>query len=283
MIRDLYDGTQAARRVETGRHLVAGAGGVVHGERPPRHSKTHKHGGLAMKGGRVAAWITIGLLVAAAGCGGAGKDGAAEATTAAIGGTAPAAGTESPVLAAATGALIPQGNKQSDPLHPEVVIETSMGNIRVVLDKQNAPLTVENFLTYVDSGFYDQTIFHQVLKDYVILGGAFTASLVEKKAGHPIYNEAHNGLKNVSGTIAMARRPEAPDSATCQFFINVTDNPMLDHKDGALEEYGYCVFGNVTDGMEVVQRIANVEVHDQGEFERIPVQPVLIKSIRRLP
>ncbi len=237
-----------------------------------------------MKGGRIGVCIAVGLLASMAGCGSSGQDGAAKATPAAInGGAAPAAGTESPVLAAPTGSLTPKLQKRSDPLHPEVVIETSMGNIKVLLDKQNAPLTVENFLTYVDGGYYDETIFHQVLKDYVILGGAFTSGLVEKEAGHPIYNEAHNGLKNVSGTIAMARRPETPDSATCQFFINVSDNPMLDHKESSLEEYGYCVFGHVIEGMEVVRRIADVEVHDEGEFERIPVQPVVIKSIRRLP
>lgn len=239
-----------------------------------------------MKGGRVViGWLAFGLLAGIAGCGSSGEGTSAEATPAAINGGAAGASTlaaSNPMLAA-TASTIPAGQSAaSDPLHPVVAIETSMGNITLTLDKQSAPVTVDNFLAYVDAAFYDQTIFHQVLKDYVVLGGAFTADLKEKQAGHPIYNEAHNGAKNLRGTIAMARRPESPDSATCQFFINVSDNAMLDFKDRTPEEYGYCVFGQVTAGMEVVDRIADVQVRDQGEFERTPVQPVLIKSVRRL-
>ncbi len=172
----------------------------------------------------------------------------------------------------------------TDPLHPTVVIDTSLGPITVRLDNEKAPLTVNNFLSYVESGYYEQTIFHQVIKDYpkVILGGAFTAEKSEKAARTPIYNEAHNGLKNRRGTIAMARLPDAIHSATCHFFLNLTDNEGLDHKDRTLEGYGYCVFGEITQGIEVADKIAGVEVEDTEQFERIPVRTVMIRSIRQL-
>lgn len=172
----------------------------------------------------------------------------------------------------------------TDPLHPTVVIDTSLGRITVRLDQEKAPLTVKNFLSYVESGHYDQTIFHQVIKDYpkVILGGAFTADKSEKETDPPIYNEAHNGLKNRRGTIAMARLPDAVHSATCHFILNLADNEILDHKDQTDEGYGYCVFGEITEGIDVADRIAAVEVHDTEEFERIPVETVMIRSIRKL-
>jgi cyclophilin family peptidyl-prolyl cis-trans isomerase len=167
---------------------------------------------------------------------------------------------------------------------PAVVIDTSLGSITVRLDAEKAPLTVENFLSYVDSGHYDQTIFHEVIKGYpsLILGGAFTPELSEKRAALPIYNEAHNGLKNRRGTIAMARQADAIHSATCYFFLNLADNEVLDHKDRSLEGYGYCVFGEITQGLDVAEAIGEVEVHDTEQFERIPVKPVVIQSIRRV-
>jgi len=177
----------------------------------------------------------------------------------------------------------------SNQLHPKVLIETSLGNVTVELDAEKAPLTVDNFLSYVDNGFYDQTIFHQVFKDYVILGGSYSPDLKEKEAGAAIRNEARGGLKNLRGTIAMARRADVIDSATCQFFFNLKDNPKLDYKEGggevysSPEDYGYCVFGSVTEGMDVLEQIGSVAVHDSGEFEMIPVQTVLIRSIRRVP
>ena len=179
----------------------------------------------------------------------------------------------------------PSGKPAGDPLHPVVVVETSLGNITVRLNAENSPLTVDNFLAYVDSGHYDRTIFHQVLQDYprVVIGGAFTSELIEKPVHTPIRNEAHNKLSNRRGTIAMARQPEAVDSATCHFFFNVTDNEkVLDHKDRTLEGYGYCVFGEVVEGLDVVDRIAEAEVHDKPQFEQIPVQTVLIRSVRRV-
>jgi cyclophilin family peptidyl-prolyl cis-trans isomerase len=152
---------------------------------------------------------------------------------------------------------------------------------------------VGNFLDYVDSGFYDQTIFHQVLKNYVIIGGGYSSQFIEKQAGTEIRNEAgdRGARKNLRGTIAMARRPNKIDSSTCQFFINVSDNPQLDYrppKSGVarVDDYGYCVFGKVVEGMEIVDKISGVAVGDKrvgkNEFERTPDKPVLITSVRRV-
>jgi cyclophilin family peptidyl-prolyl cis-trans isomerase len=181
------------------------------------------------------------------------------------------------------------GGSGSDPsgtdlLHPTVVIDTSLGSMTVRLDAEKAPLTVQNFRSYVDSGHYDQTIVHQVIKDYpkVVLGGAFTPEGSEKTARTPIYNEAHNGLKNRRGTIAMARQADAIHSATCYFFLNLTDNEVLDHQDRTLEGYGYCVFGEITEGIEVADKIGEVDVEDTEQFERIPVETVMIRSMRWL-
>jgi len=177
---------------------------------------------------------------------------------------------------------------------PVVVIETNFGGITVELDRQRAPITVENFLSYVERGQYDQTIVHQVFPKAVILAGGYTRSLRPIEPGASILNEAHNGLKNLRGTIAMYREPGDPHSGTCQFFINVKDNPIYDHKPptfgsnlGVLaavppEDYGYCVFGKVIQGMEVVDRIASVELQDTELFERTPKTPVIIHSIKRI-
>ena len=142
-------------------------------------------------------------------------------------------------------------------------------------------MTVDNFLnSYVGDRFYDQTIVHQVYKGQGILAGGYGTNLVEKPARTPIRNEALNGLKNHRGAIAMVRQPDAIDSATSQFFINVADNPALDYKDRTPAGYGYCVFGEVTEGMDVVDKINNVPVHDEGGLDRTPVQRVVVKSIR---
>jgi cyclophilin family peptidyl-prolyl cis-trans isomerase len=221
-------------------------------------------------------------MLSLAGCG-SGDDGDSEAGSAATegaGANPDSAGTPSGDVAATPGA---------ERLPPAIVIETEMGKITVELDYEKAPMTVENFLRYVSDGFYDGTVFHQVYPGAVILGGMFTPELVEKPAGAPVSNEAHNGLKNTRGTIAMARQYDVIDSATCQFFINVKDNPNFDHQPHArqdlsnAEDYGYCVFGRVSDeSMPVIDQIANVAVHDQGEFEQTPVQTVLIKSVRKI-
>ncbi len=226
-----------------------------------------------MSSTKVVAWLAVVLLVSTAGCGASNEAGDSQ-SAASIAGSAAPSGTG----AAAEG----QAANAADPNHPQILIDTSLGKITVALDADKAPLTVENFLSYVDQGFYDQTIFHQSLKDYVILGGAFTSDLKEKQAGLPVRNEAHNGLKNTRGTIAMARLPNVIDSATCQFFIDVTDNPALDYRGDTADTYGYCAFGKITDGMEVADQIANIKVQDQGDFEKIPVKTVMINSIRRV-
>lgn len=216
------------------------------------------------------------LATTLAGCGGKSDD----ATPAAINGNKPAeqATPGGPSINPASSAA---GAKAQDPFHPEVVVETSLGNITITLDAQNADRTVDSFLQYVDSGHYDGTIFHQVFAGYAILGGAFTPDYQEKEAIRKVFNQATNGLKNVRGTIAMARKADVIDSASCQFFINVSDNPSLDHQGQSPEQYGYCVFGKVSDGMDVVDKIASVPVKDVEQMEQTPVEPVLIKSIRR--
>ena len=158
---------------------------------------------------------------------------------------------------------------------PVVVIETSVGDITVELDPAKAPLSVENFLGYVKDGFYSGTIFHRVIKDFMIQGGGMTADGQPKKTKAPIRNEAANGLKNTRGTIAMARTPEV-NSATSQFFINTVDNGFLDHKGIDPKDFGYCVFGKVTAGMDVVDKIRNAPTKP-GDF---PVDPVVIKSVK---
>jgi len=179
--------------------------------------------------------------------------------------------------------------------NPVVVIETSMGNIKVELNEEKAPITVKNFLGYVDDKFYDGTIFHRVMgkentpkkKDFMIQAGGFTEDRKEKKTKDPIKNEWKNGLSNKRGTLAMARTPD-PDSASAQFFINVVDNDFLD---GAPDEPGYAVFGKVIDGMDVVDKIKAVKtgkksfvVKDgsKAEFDNVPTDEVVIKSIRRV-
>lgn len=166
--------------------------------------------------------------------------------------------------------------------YPTVVLKTSLGDVTVKLDAKRAPRTVNNFLHYVENGHYNETIFHQIDSGYVVLGGSYTSELTEKGARYPIVNEADNGMKNVRGTIAMARRPDEIDSATCQFFINVNDNPNLDHCGDSPEEFGFCVFGEVIAGMEVVDKMSDLEVRDTERFEKLPVETVLLETARRI-
>jgi cyclophilin family peptidyl-prolyl cis-trans isomerase len=163
--------------------------------------------------------------------------------------------------------------------NPVVVVETSMGTIKIELNQDKAPITVKNFLAYVDDKFYDGTIFHRVISDFMIQGGGFKPGLEEKKTKEPIKNESDNGLSNTKYTIAMARTKK-PDSATSQFFINVEDNDKLDRAKFP-DKIGYCVFGKVIEGMDVVDKIKAVEVRDVGDNEKVPVKDVIIKSIRR--
>ncbi|MFH1438796.1 MAG: peptidylprolyl isomerase [Pseudomonadota bacterium] len=163
--------------------------------------------------------------------------------------------------------------------NPRVIIETSMGNITVELNAEKAPISVKNFLSYVDKSFYDGTTFHRVIKGFMIQGGGFEPGLKKKQTDPPIKNEADNGLKNDRGTIAMARTGVV-DSATSQFFINHVDNDMLDHKDTSTKGYGYCVFGKVVEGMDVVDKIAGVGTTVAGMMKDVPAEDVMIKSIK---
>ena len=171
---------------------------------------------------------------------------------------------------------------QPAPGNPVAVISTSMGDITVELFKDRAPASVENFLKYAD-GFFDGTVFHRVIPGFMIQGGGFTAEMIEKPTGPPIRNEAANGLNNVRGTLAAARTM-ALRSATSQFFINVADNrAKLDHRGYSPADFGYAVFGRVLSGMDVCDRIAAVKTHSLGPHEDLPVEPVVIKSVRMKP
>jgi len=158
----------------------------------------------------------------------------------------------------------------------QVKLETSEGNIVLELDLTRAPLSVLNFIKYVESGFYDGTIFHRVIKNFMIQGGGFTPEMKRKQTNAPILNEADNGLKNVRGSIAMARTND-PHSATAQFFINVVDNPFLDHSSKTPRGWGYAVFGHVTKGMDVVDKIREQRTGPNGPFPSdVPLKTVTI-------
>jgi cyclophilin family peptidyl-prolyl cis-trans isomerase len=163
---------------------------------------------------------------------------------------------------------------------PQVQIVTSLGSITLELNADKAPQTVANFLKYVEDKHYDGTIFHRVIKNFMIQGGGMTASMAEKSTRAPIKNEANNGLKNERGTIAMART-QAPHSATSQFFINTVNNDMLDYP--GMDGWGYCVFGKVIAGMDVVDKIRAVTTKTVGPYENVPQEPVVIKSMQVLP
>ena len=166
--------------------------------------------------------------------------------------------------------------------NPVVLMKTSMGDIKIELDKGKAPITVENFLVYVNDKFYDGTIYHRVIPAFMIQGGGFDKDMTQKKTKAPIKNEAGNGLKNLNGTIAMARTND-PNSATAQFFINTKDNPFLDHKNDTPQGMGYAVFGKVVDGADVVKKIEQVQTTTRAPYENVPVTPVIIESIRVVP
>jgi peptidyl-prolyl cis-trans isomerase B (cyclophilin B) len=160
---------------------------------------------------------------------------------------------------------------------PRVKLETSMGDIVLTLNPEKAPATVANFLTYVREGFYDGTIFHRVIKGFMIQGGGFDARMEKKQTRAPIANEADNGLANVKGSIAMARTAD-PNSATSQFFINTVDNDFLNYRAKNAKGWGYCVFGSVSEGLAVVQKIEQVVTGSQGFYRDVPQTPVLIKK-----
>ncbi|MBI5783796.1 MAG: peptidyl-prolyl cis-trans isomerase [Gammaproteobacteria bacterium] len=162
--------------------------------------------------------------------------------------------------------------------NPRVRLTTGLGVIELELYADKAPQTVRNFLAYVERGYYNGTIFHRVIPGFMIQGGGFVPGMREKTTGVPVKNEADNGLKNLAGTIAMARTSD-PQSAAAQFFINTVDNPALDHRDKTDRGWGYAVFGKVTKGMDVVKKIESVSTHTVGPFQNVPAQDVVIEKV----
>jgi len=175
----------------------------------------------------------------------------------------------------------PAAQKAADPI---VVLHTTAGDIQLQLFAEKAPQTVNNFLSnYANQGFYDETIFHHVEEGVMLIGGGFTSSFEPKPVRTPIYNESRNGLANYRGAVAMIREPDSPHSATSQFYINLTDNPGLDFKSNDADDpFGYCVFGEVVSGLEVVERIAHMPTSAHGEFSKVPSPTVAIRSVERL-
>ena len=163
--------------------------------------------------------------------------------------------------------------------NPQVVMETSMGTVKIELFKDKAPISTRNFLTYVKEAYYDGTIFHRVIKGFMVQGGGMDVDMNQKKTKFAIKNEANNGLKNTRGTLAMART-SVVDSATSQFFINVVDNAFLDYKGKTPDLFGYAVFAQVVEGMDVVDAIREVKTGNKGGHQDVPVEPVFINSIR---
>ena len=165
--------------------------------------------------------------------------------------------------------------------NPKVRMTTSAGVIELELDAKRAPITTENFLKYVDQGFYDGTVFHRVIPGFMIQGGGFLPGLKQKPTNATIKNEANNGLKNNAGTIAMARTND-PHSASAQFFINTVNNPFLDHREQSPQGWGYAVFGKVTSGMDIVKKIEGVATGNVGPHQNVPRQDVVIQKMERV-
>jgi len=164
--------------------------------------------------------------------------------------------------------------------NPIVLIETSSGEILVELFEDKAPETVANFLEYIDNEFYKNTIFHRVIKDFMVQGGGMDIHMAEKETNAGVKNEADNGLENELGTLAMARTMD-PNSATAQFFINLNDNKFLNHTEPTMEGWGYCVFGKVIDGIEIVEKIGKVKTSNHGMHGDVPVESIVITDISR--
>ena len=165
--------------------------------------------------------------------------------------------------------------------NPVVEFETSQGNFKIELYPEKAPKTVSNFLYYVDNGFYKETIFHRVISNFMIQGGGFTREIIEKKTQPPIINESNNGLVNSAGTVAMARTND-PNSATAQFFVNLIDNNFLNYTSPEPSSIGYCVFGKVTEGMNVVHKIGQLPTGNSRGFSDVPIRPVIIINAKHI-
>lgn len=194
---------------------------------------------------------------------------------------APTAAADSATTPAKTKPKPNDGAKTMANKNPIVTMETSLGTVEIELFADKAPISTENFLKYVDSGFYAGTIFHRVIDGFMIQGGGFTESMDQKPTQAQIKNEAANGLKNDRGTLAMART-NVVDSATAQFFINVKDNAFLNHRDASPAGFGYAVFGKVVNGMEIVDKIKAVPTTFKGGMENVPVTAVVIKSVKKM-
>ena len=232
----------------------------------------------SLAGFALTAVVCLGFALLASGCGGSKTP-------------APAASIETPSTPQATPVADSMVSPQFAPkpvkkpaVDPILLINTSAGSIKVQLFIQKAPQTVDNFLrNYVNRGFYEQTIFHHVDKNSMIAAGGFSPDLQAKPNRAPVYNEAANGLKNTRGTLAMARDPEVPHSATSQFFFNLVDNTGLDFvSDTSDAEYGYCVFGEVLEGLDVLDKIAQQPVSAQGDFPSVPTEAVVIQNIQQI-
>ena len=165
--------------------------------------------------------------------------------------------------------------------NPVVEFETNQGNFKIELYPEKAPKTVSNFLYYVDNGFYKETIFHRVISNFMIQGGGFTREIIEKKTQPPIINESNNGLVNSAGTVAMARTND-PNSATAQFFVNLIDNNFLNYTSPEPSSIGYCVFGKVTEGMNVVHKIGQLPTGNSRGFSDVPIRPVIIINAKHI-
>jgi peptidyl-prolyl cis-trans isomerase A (cyclophilin A) len=202
--------------------------------------------------------------------------------------TATDSSATAPAPAAATAASSDPSSGQRaatpEPAEPLVVLKTTLGEIKLQLFAKAAPQTVDNFLSnYANRSFYDQTIFHHVEAGQMLIAGGYTAELEPKPTRAPIYNESRNGKSNRRGTVAMIRDPEAPHTATSQFFINLADNADFDFKAGEPEDtLGYCVFGEVVEGLEIADRISKLSTTTQGEFDKVPTPTVAILSVQRL-
>jgi peptidyl-prolyl cis-trans isomerase A (cyclophilin A) len=226
--------------------------------------------------------LTIAFFTAAccvAGCGRS-AGGAAAVTTEAV--VAPAQASVTAVVTPTSATRLSQSLPK--PVDPMVVLHTTAGDITLQLFAERSPRTVENFLrTYAERGFYDQTIFHHAEPGVMLIAGGYTADLQRKPVRAPIYNESRNGLSNRRGTVAMIRDADAPHSASSEFFINLADNPDLDFKASDEEDVlGYCVFGEIIGGMDVVDQIAHLPTMSQGDFQKIPSPAVTITSAERL-
>jgi cyclophilin family peptidyl-prolyl cis-trans isomerase len=224
--------------------------------------------GLALITLAIACWLT--------GCGSSAKTPAASATGANSDSAEPAA----PTAVAAP----PKAKPAPVAVDPIVVVHTTAGVIKIQLFAEKSPQTVDNFLnTYARRGFYDETIFHHIEPGMMLLGGGYTADLQPKPTRSAIYNESRNGLSNRKGTVAMIHDPEAAHTATSQFFINLVDNPSFDFQaDDEEDKFGYCVFGKVIEGMNIVEQIAQMPTEPQGDFPAVPAQTVMIQKVEQV-